>query len=101
MANLVPTANLRGYKNYKDAYNALKAGHINAITSDDTILSGFAYDDDGVKILPKRYSYEPYGIAFKKGDATVKLKEKLDFAITDLKQKNVIPRLRKHWEIGI
>ena len=100
MANLVPTANLRGYKNYNDAYRALKAGYINAITSDDTILSGFAYDDDGVKILPKRYSYEPYGIAFKKGDSTIKLKEKLDFAITDLKQKNVIPRLRKHWEIG-
>ena len=89
------------FKTYKDAYQALKAGEINAITSDDTILCGIAFNDKNVKVLPKRYSKEPYGIAFKKGDATVKLKEKLDFAITDLKQKNVIPRLRKKWGIGI
>lgn len=101
LAKLVPTANLRGYKNYDDAYIALKENEIVAITSDDTILSGLAYNDNSVKILPKRYSHEPYGIAFKKGNSTVRLKEKLDFAIKDLQQKNVITRLRKHWNVGI
>lgn len=99
MRNLVPTANLLGFRSYKEAYLALKSGKINAITSDDTILSRFVYDDSSVKLLPKRYSREPYGIAFKKGDSTVKLKENLDFAIEDLQRKNVIPRLRKKWEI--
>lgn len=99
MKNLVPTANLLGFRSYKDAYIALKAGKINAITSDDTILNRFAIDDKSVKLLPKRYSREPYGIAFKKGDSTVKLKENLDFAIKDLQQKNVITRLRKTWGI--
>jgi len=101
MTKLIPTANLRGYKTYEDAYNALKAGHINAITSDDTLLSGFAMGDSSVKLLPKRYSKEPYGIAFRKGDSTIKLKENLDFAIKDLQQKNIFPRLRKKWNIGI
>lgn len=101
MPDLVPTANLRGFKTYKDAYQALKVGHINAITSDDTILCGIAFNDKDVKVLPKRYSREPYGIAFKKGNSTVKLKEHLDFAIEDLHQKNVIPRLRKHWKVGV
>lgn len=99
MKNLVPEANLLGFRSYNDAYNALKADKINAITSDDTILSRFAYSDSTVKLLPKRYSREPYGIAFKKGDSTVKFKEQLDFAIEDLQRKNVIPRLRKKWEI--
>lgn len=94
---LVPTANLLGFKSYQDAYIALKHGKINAITSDDTILSRFAMDDKSVKLLPKRYSREPYGIAFKKGKSTVKLKENLDFAIKDMQQKNVLPRLRKRW----
>lgn len=98
--NLVPTANLLGYRNYDDAYKALKAGEINAITSDDTILSRYVFDDSSVKLLPKRYSKEPYGIAFKKGESTKKLKESLDFAIEDLQRKNVIPRLRKTWRIG-
>lgn len=101
MLNLVPTANLRGFKSYKEAYKALKSGQINAITSDDTILYGIAYNDSGVKVLPKRYSKEPYGIAFKKGKSTIKLKEYIDFAIEDMQQKNVIPRLRKHWDVGI
>ena len=97
MKIMVPTANLRGFRTYPDAYKALKAGKINAITSDDTILSRFIIDDSSVKLLPKRYSKEPYGIAFKKGDSTVKLKENIDFAINDMQQKNVIPRLRKQW----
>lgn len=101
MPDMVPTANLRGFKNYSDAHKALKAGHINAITSDDTILCGIAFNDKDVKVLPKRYSREPYGIAFKKGNSTIKLKENLDFAIEDLHQKNVIPRLRRHWNVGV
>ena len=101
MKTLVPTANLRGFRSYNNAYSALKAGKINAITSDDTILSRFSADDSSVKLLPKRYSYEPYGIAFKMGPTTIKLKENLDFAIKDMQQKNVIPRLRKKWEIGL
>ena len=99
LKNLVPTASIRGFKTYSDAYKALKSGQINAITSDDTILSRYVYDDSSVRMLPKRYSKEPYGIAFKKGDSTIKLKQNLDFAIKDLQQKNVIPRLRKKWEI--
>lgn len=100
MKNLVPNANLLGFRSYKKAYEALKAGKINAITSDDTILNRFAIDDPSVKLLPKRYSKEPYGIAFKKGNSTDKLKESLDFIIEDLQQKNVIPRLRKKWGVG-
>ena len=97
MLNLVPTANILGFKTYHEAYSALKNGNINAITSDDTILSGFAYTDKEVKLLPKKYSREPYGIGFKKGKGSKKLKENIDFAITDMKQKNIITRLRNKW----
>ena len=97
--NLVPNANLLGFRNYNDAYQALKSGQISAITSDDTILSRFSVSDKSVKLLPKRYSKEPYGIAFKKGDSTIKLKEYLDFAIEDMQRKNVINRLKRKWNI--
>jgi len=100
MKNLVPTANLRGFRSYQDAYVALKNDQINAITSDDTILKRFTIDDDSVRLLPKRYSREPYGIAFKKGDSTVKLKEHLDYAVKDLKRKNVVSRLKKKWDLN-
>jgi ABC-type amino acid transport substrate-binding protein len=97
MLNLAPTANIVGFKTYKEAYNALKNGKIEAITSDDTILSRFALEDKNVKLLPKRYSREPYGIGFRKGKSSAKLKNALNEAISNLKQKNVINRLHKQW----
>ena len=97
MSNNAPTANIIGFKNYNDAYKALKSGKINALTSDDTILSRYVIDDNELMILPKKYSREPYGIGFKQGRGADKLKKTLDEAISDLKQKNVIIRLHKKW----
>ncbi len=101
MLNLVPTANIIGFKNYRTAYQALKEGKIDALTSDDTILSRFIYEDKSVKLLPKRYSREPYGIAIRKGKSTKKLRENIDFAIKDMQRKNVIQRLRHKWLRGV
>lgn len=97
MLNLAPTANIIGFRNYRVAYEALKSGKIDVLTSDDTILSRFAYEDKSVKLLPKRYTKEPYGIAMKKGKETIKLKENIDFAIQDMQRKYVITRLRRKW----
>lgn len=97
--HLVPTAYIRGFKDHEEAYKALKDGSIAAITSDDTVLNRFAVADPSVKLLPRRYSIEPYGIAFKKGDSTNRLKEELDYILSDLQQKNIFYNLRKKWDV--
>ena len=97
MMSLAPTATIIGFRNYRAAYEALKQGKIDALTSDDTILSTFAFEDKSVKLLPKRYTKEPYGIAIRQGKSTQRLKENVNFAIADMKQKNVITRLRRKW----
>ena len=97
MLTLAPTSTIIGFRNYHVAYEALKQGKIDALTSDDTILSTFAYDDKDVKLLPKRYSKEPYGIALKKSKSNKKLKENIDFAIKDMQRKNIITRIRRKW----
>ena len=97
MLSLMPSANIIGYKTYKEAYKGLKKGHIVAITSDDTILNRYALEDKDVKLLPKRYSREPYGIGFQKGASSDKLREEVNNAIIDLKEKNVINRLHRKW----
>ena len=99
MQNLAPAAKLIGYKSYDDAFKALQNNDISAITSDDSILKGYAMTNNGVKLLPQRYTQEPYGIAFKKGKSTKKLKQNLDYAIKDMKNKNVLNRLSKKWYI--
>lgn len=97
MLALAPDATVIGFRNYRMAFEALKSGKIDALTSDDTILSAFAFEDKSVKLLPKRYTREPYGIAIRKGKGTQRLKENVDFAISDMKQKNVITRMRRKW----
>ena len=97
MRNLVPTGHLIGFKSYNEAYNALKKGNIAALTSDDTILSGYALADESVKLLPKRYTREPYGIGFRQGKGATKLKEALDDAIRDMRQKNILYNLHRKW----
>lgn len=97
MLNLLPSANIIGFKSYKQAYHALKKNQITAITSDDTLLSRYALEDKEVRLLPKRYSREPYGIGFKKGESSARLREEVNHAIIDLNEKNVILRLHKKW----
>lgn len=63
----VPNAGIVGYKTYDDAYKALKEKKADAIVSDDSILIGLSLKDPSVVLLPKRYSREPYAIAFRKG----------------------------------
>ncbi len=54
-----------------DAYAAcvasLKDGRVEAVTTDDIILAGFAKTDATLKLVGGTFTQEPYGIGFKKG----------------------------------
>lgn len=67
LKSTIPNIKIRGYKTYPEALQALKADKGDAIIADDAILLGMALKDDSVKLLPKRYSKEPYAVAFRKG----------------------------------
>lgn len=92
-----PEALISGYKTYTSAYNALKEGRADAITSDDTILLGIAMNDKSLKLLPKRYSKEPYAIAFRKGDGSFRLKNRVDFIIKDMLMTGKLNQLKAKW----
>ena len=82
---IAPDANVMGFRTYTNAYAALKQGLADAMMSDDTILLGFAESDNSLKLLPKRYTKEPYAVGFKKGEASAKLEKKVDFIIKNLR----------------
>lgn len=94
---IAPEAIITGYKTYTSGYSALKQGRADAMTSDDTILMGFALQDKSVKLLPKRYSQEPYAIAFKKGPESKRLINKVDFIIKDLANSGKLNKLKAKW----
>lgn len=59
------------FDNYQDAFNALKAGQGDALTTDDAILYGMAAQDPNYEVVGKPFTDEPYGIAVQKGNADI------------------------------
>jgi len=59
---------------FSDCVEALNAGQVDAVTTDDVILAGFAAEDQyrgKLKVIGKGFSDELYGIGIKKGDTAM------------------------------
>lgn len=95
----VPEVTVLGYKTYHDAYNALKSGKAEGIVADDTVLLNYALHDKSVKLLPKRYSKEPYAIAFRKGQQSARLISKTNYVLDNLQRTGKLNRLQEKWKI--
>lgn len=96
----VPNIKIIGYKTYPEAVTALKEKKADAMISDDTILFGFAMNDKSLKILPKRYSKEPYAVAFRKGVESEKLIEAVNLELKEDLNRGVIRQLKAKWGIN-
>ncbi len=90
---------IRGYKTYPDAFRALKEGKADAIVSDDTILLGLALKDKSVKLLPKRYTKEPYAVAFRKGPESKDLIRAVNQVIEIETKNGNLKKLQKNFGI--
>ncbi|MFJ6838093.1 glutamate ABC transporter substrate-binding protein [Streptomyces sp. NPDC091209] len=72
---IAPHAQLRELSGYSECIAGLQSGAVDAVTTDDSILAGFAAQDKykgQFKLLGLKLSNENYGVGVKKGDtATV------------------------------
>jgi glutamate transport system substrate-binding protein len=82
---LAPDAQLQQYGGYSECLTGLENKVIDALTTDDSILAGFAAQKEfqgKFKLAGFKMSNENYGIGLKKGDAD--LKTKIDAALTKM-----------------
>ena len=66
------TAHLQQFDTYSKCVNALAGGQVDAVTTDDIILAGYASQPQYAgkfKVVGKPFSSEPYGIGLKKSDS--------------------------------
>ncbi|MDX1890606.1 glutamate ABC transporter substrate-binding protein [Mycolicibacterium sp. 050158] len=78
-----PGVQLQQYDTYSACIEALKNGAIDAVTTDEVILAGYAAQSPGTfKIVGQPFSEENYGIGLKKGDT--ELQTKINDAITKM-----------------
>ncbi len=62
----MPHMQLWGVNNITDCLVMLQQGQVDAISTDDAILTGLAAQDPNVMVLTSTFSYEPYGMAISK-----------------------------------
>lgn len=70
-----PKVQLQQYDTYSACIDALKNGAVDAVTTDEVILAGYAAQTPGAfKIVGDTFSEERYGIGLKKDDAELRTK---------------------------
>jgi len=68
---IAPKANLKELSGYSECVSGLQSGSVDALTTDDSILAGFAAQEQykgQFKLAGLKLSNENYGIGVKKGD---------------------------------
>jgi polar amino acid transport system substrate-binding protein len=63
LAEFAPTAERYEVATRTECLVALQEGEVDAISTDDTILFGFQFQDPKTRLLPDTFHEEPYGIA--------------------------------------
>ncbi|QEU91417.1 glutamate ABC transporter substrate-binding protein [Streptomyces kanamyceticus] len=79
---IAPKAQLKEYGTYSECIDGLSGGAVDALTTDDSILAGYAAQDQykgKFKLAGLKLTNENYGIGIKKGDT--KLKDKINKAL--------------------
>jgi glutamate transport system substrate-binding protein len=62
-----PQAQLLSLADYSSCVSSMKDGRVDAVSTDDIILAGFAAADPSLKLVGGQFTQEPYGIGVKKG----------------------------------
>lgn len=97
--NFAPQAQVLKYKSHKLAFEEFKAGHGDAIISDEALLKGFVVDNPNYKILPFKLSVEPYGVVIKKMEGTNNLSSEINSALEKMRMDGTLAKLKDKWKI--
>ena len=84
-ATYARSVTLQQRNSYRECVDALLKGDIDAVTTDDVILAGYAAEQpDKLKVVGKPFSVERYGIGLSKGDSRrTRVTEALRTMLTD------------------
>ena len=91
----VEDAKVEPYNKGADAVQALKQGKLDAVIIDSEPAKVFVEKNDTLKILDDPFVEEEYAIAYKKGND--ELGQKLDDALTQLKEDGTLDEIVGHW----
>lgn len=96
LRQIVPNVTVVGTKSYTTAFDMLKSKQVEGMAADDSLLKAFA-EDNNYKIINKKYTIEPYGIGFRKGELSETLQKKVDNILEEMKRNGKLREIEKNW----
>ncbi|WP_407342398.1 glutamate ABC transporter substrate-binding protein [Pengzhenrongella phosphoraccumulans] len=87
-ANLLanfPDTDVKSFATYGDCLEPLRNGQVDAVSTDNVILAGFAADNEDVEVRGEPFTEEPYGIGLAKDDTVFRtwVNDTLEESFTD------------------
>jgi ABC-type amino acid transport substrate-binding protein len=76
-----PEAKLRLVDTYSECLELIQTDSVDAVSTDDVILTGMIISDDSLKLVGDGYTTEPYGVGIAEGDT--EFKEFVDGVVSD------------------
>lgn len=91
-----PTATVELFDTYSEAVQAMESGRVEAVTTDDIILNGFAKrSPDKFKLVGGQFTQEPYAAGVKKGN--ISLLNEVNAALREIKGNGKWAESYKKW----
>jgi ABC-type amino acid transport substrate-binding protein len=90
-----PEADLNLVDSYSECLELIQNGAVDAVSTDDVILTGMIIQDDTLKLVGEELTQEPYGAGIKKGET-----EMVDFVnsvFQELKDSGKWAELHEQW----
>jgi ABC-type amino acid transport substrate-binding protein len=90
-----PRADLRLVDSYSECLELVQNGAVDAVSTDDVILTGMIIQDDSLKLVGEQLTTEPYGVGIRQG--ATEMKEFVDGVIDRYKQDGRWARSYQRW----
>ncbi len=91
-----PEAKIELFDTYSEAVQAMQSGRVDAVTTDDIILYGFANKNpDRFKVVGGQFTQEPYAAGVKKGNT--ELLTEVNAAIREVKESGAWAKAYTDW----
>jgi len=90
-----PRAELRLVDSYSECLELIQNGAVDAVSTDDVILTGMIIQDDSLRLVGDELTTEPYGAGIRQGDD--ELKQFVDRVIADWKRDGGWQRTYDRW----
>jgi ABC-type amino acid transport substrate-binding protein len=90
-----PDANLKLVDTYSECLELIQNGSVDAVSTDDVILTGMIIQDDSLQLVGEELTQEPYGAGIKKGATQVV--EHVNEVFENLKEDGTWQRTYERW----